>query len=111
MSENREADLHLGYQRSGAIARWRHSPDVAWVDSDNRIVLVDLIGDQAGKPLAFDVSASVIWRAIDDGKPVLDIVSAVAAEFAVFPGSIRLDVEDFLILLARQGLIVRDETE
>ena len=88
---------------------WRRSPDVAWVDSGARIVVLDLreSSSQAGKPLALDESASVVWRQIDGTQSTAQIAESVAQEFGQQPFSLRMDINQFLTQLADHGFIVR----
>ena len=109
MNQNREPHDAVATRPYEDERYWRHSPDVAWVDSGDRIVVLDLRADsdQAGKPLALDESASVVWRQIDGAHSTNGIAELVAEEFGENPLGLRVDIDGFLTQLADHGFIVR----
>jgi hypothetical protein len=88
----------------GAV--WRHKPEVAHVDSEERSAVLDLERlDQP--PLILEGSAAVIWQLID-GVRDLDVLSVdVARYFGESADAVRPAVEAFLTDLSERGLLVQ----
>lgn len=71
------------------------APDVAWVDTDDRIVVLRLADlDQA--PLVFEGTAAVIWLGLQHPIAVDDLAEALAEEFAAPVDAVRADVVTWL---------------
>lgn len=90
--------------------RWRISDAVAWVDSGDRAVVLDL-QDGRGAPEALVDSAALIWFAIDGGpeghgRTTDEIVAHVAVEAEVEAEAVEPDVVAFLGELLARGWIV-----
>lgn len=91
------------------IARsWIPSPDVAWVDADSHVVLVDLGQLDSTGPLILAGSAAAIWRALIRQRDEDSILRAAAAEFGTDIEIIRLETQEFLAELKDQNLICAD---
>lgn len=90
--------------------RWRISDAVAWVDSGDRAVVLDL-EDPAGAPVALEESAALIWFGVADdgpegeGRTTDGIVGYVAAEADVDAEAVEPDVVAFLGELLARGWI------
>lgn len=75
----------------------RHADDLAWVDDDERVVVVRL-ADPAADPLVLAGSAAVVWRAIGDGpgRRSEEVVAEVAAAYDLDPDVVADDVRSLL---------------
>jgi len=83
---------------------WQRGEHVAYVCSEDRVVLVDL--DQSpDTPQILSESAAAVWQAIDGARDTAGIVDVVAASYGLEPEVIAPDVIGFLHTLERQGLI------
>jgi hypothetical protein len=87
---------------------WRRSADVAVVEHDDRVVLLDL-SDPAAAPVVLDGTAAVLWRLLEDVDTEARLAGAVAREFQVHPSSVRGDIHDFLLQIQSLGLVTRGE--
>jgi hypothetical protein len=102
--------IEAGVLAFAADPRWRISDAVAWVDSGDRAVVLDL-EDGRGAPEALVESAALIWFAIDGGGPdgpgrtTDEIVEYVAAEAEVAREVAERDVVAFLTELLGRGWI------
>ncbi|WP_426323935.1 PqqD family peptide modification chaperone [Microbacterium sp. E-13] len=91
--------------------RWRISDAVAWVDSGDRAVVLDLEGG-GGAPLALEDSAALIWFAVAEGaasgggRTTDEVVAHVAAEAETDAVAVEPDVVAFLGELLTRGWIV-----
>jgi hypothetical protein len=90
--------------------RWGASDAVAWVDSGDRAVVLDLV-DGLAAPKALEQSGALIWFAVAEGGPAGEglttdeIVVQVAAEAEVDIDVVRDDVIAFLSELLERGWI------
>lgn len=82
----------------------RRSPDVAWVDSEDRVVLVRL-DDLAAEPLVLSGSAVVIWAAVDEPLSLDDLVTQVAAAYDRPADDVRAEVEAFVASCRQLGIL------
>ena len=86
---------------------WCRSPDVAFVDDGERVVLLDLRDPANSRPQLLTGTAAAIWRLIDESRPTAHIVGAVSSGPA---GNAEEDVERdvvaFLKVLTGAGLAV-----
>lgn len=82
----------------------RHSSEVAWVDSGERVVVVRL-DDLAADPVALEGSGAAIWLALSRPATVSEVVSDVAAYFDVERAAIAGDVAGFVADLTARGLL------
>lgn len=90
--------------------RWGVSDAVAWVDSGDRVVVLDL-EDGLCAPQALEDSGALIWFGVADGGPdgigrtTDEIVAYVAAEAEIAADIIEADVVAFLNTLLARGWI------
>lgn len=90
--------------------RWGISDAVAWVDSGDRAMVLDL-KDARGVPEALEGSAALIWFAVAEGGAdgtgltAGGIVAQVAAEAGVDAGTVEPDVLAFLGELLDRGWV------
>lgn len=87
---------------------WRHGEHVAYVDSGERVVLLDL-SRQEDEPRILSPSASAVWRCIDGIRTDEAIVAAVADQYELAPEAIENDVLSFLTELIELGLITAEQ--
>jgi len=87
------------------VAVWRHTEDVAVVDSGDRVAVLDL-ASLAVPPRILEGSAAAIWRAVDGERTALQVVESVAKSFGAETAEIKADVVTFLASLASAGLLV-----
>ena len=94
--------------RSGSGAGstvWRHATGTAYVESPDRVVVLDLDHlDRA--PYVFEGSAAQIWACVDGDRTESEIVSDLAEAFDVPAAVVSADVRQFVDRLADLGLIV-----
>jgi hypothetical protein len=69
---------------------WCRSPDVAFVDDGERVVLLDLRGPANSRPQLLTGTAAAIWRVIAEPRPTAHIVGEVSSPAA---GKAAHDVE------------------
>lgn len=90
---------------------WVHSPDVAWIAGESRVVVFDL-HHVGSVPLALEGSAAAIWMALDGVMDTEAIMDFLSATFGVPRREIDFVVISFLRDLRRRGLIsLRDIRE
>lgn len=97
----------------GALTRspvWKRSTSVAWVQSQDRVVVLSLI-HPGSSPLALQGSAGAIWNAINGESTVEEIVAAVAYEFDLRASEITVSIVEFLEQLAGLGFIDHADVE
>lgn len=83
---------------------WAYKSDLAFVESDCRVVLIDL--ERLEKPpVILEGSAAVIWQELAGQRTLDAVVRSVADSFSVEATAIHHDVEHFLEGLADRGLI------
>jgi hypothetical protein len=87
-------------------AVWRHNDGVAFVDSADRVVVLDLSLAE-DEPRILSESGSAIWRAIDGRRSEGDIVAEIARQYEIAVDVVEPDVAAFVAELARLELIVR----
>jgi hypothetical protein len=78
----------------------RRSPDVAWVDSGGRVVVLRVSAHDP-VPLVLEGSAGETWRVLEQVSTVAELVLGVASRYGVDPSVVASDIEAF----------VRDSTE
>ena len=82
---------------------WKHSPDVVFRDLDGEAVILDLA---SGTYFGLNEVGTRVWRMIDEGSDVGQIIDVVAAEYDADRATITNDVNRLLDELARRRLIV-----
>ncbi|WP_309064595.1 PqqD family peptide modification chaperone [Microbacterium sp.] len=72
----------------------RVGPDVAWVSSEQRAVVLNL-ADPGATPMALEGSAAAIWEAIaaGDGLTREELLATLAEAFGVAESDIAADVD------------------
>jgi hypothetical protein len=82
----------------------RRSPDLAWVESEDRVVLVRL-DDLAAEPLVLSGSAAAIWAAADEPGTVEALVERVAAAYDSPADVVRDEVAAFVGTCVGLGIL------
>jgi hypothetical protein len=86
---------------------WRRATGTAYVDSPERVVVLDLEHlDRA--PYVFEGSAAQVWACVDGDRTESDIVTDLAEAFQIPVDVVTADVRQFVDRLADLGLIVPD---
>jgi hypothetical protein len=83
---------------------WSHSSDVAYVEEEDRVVLVDLTRP-ADPPQIFNGSAATIWLAVDGQRDEDAVVAHVAQAYGVEGVEVAVEVRTFLGELDARGLL------
>jgi pyrroloquinoline quinone biosynthesis protein D len=87
---------------------WRRSASAAYVESDERVVVLDL--DHLDlQPYVFEGSAAQIWACLDGDRTEAEVVTDLAEAFGVPADQVAHDVRGFIDRLADLGLIVRED--
>jgi hypothetical protein len=85
---------------------WRRVEHAAYVDSGERVVVVDL--DHLDlPPYVFEGSAAVVWTCLDGDRTESEIVSDLAEAYQVEAAVVAVDVRQFVDRLRTLGLVVR----
>ena len=85
---------------------WRRGEHAAYVDSGERVVVVDL--DHLDlPPYVFEGSAAVVWTCLDGDRTESEIVSDLAEAYQVEAAVVAVDVRQFVDRLRTLGLVVR----
>lgn len=85
--------------------RYRHSPNVAWVEDGDRVVVLRL-DDLASRPLMFDAAAAEIWLSLGDGSTVDEVSKQLAERFEIALDVIRRDVATLVAEVMALGALV-----
>jgi hypothetical protein len=84
---------------------WRRSGSAAYVESDERVVVLDL--DHLDRqPYVFEGSAAQIWACLDGDRTEAEVVADLAGAFGAPVEQIAPDVRGFVDRLAALGIIV-----
>jgi len=90
---------------SAATMVWRHATGTAYVESPERVVVVDL--DHLDlPPYVFEGSAAEVWTCVDGARSEAEIVTDLADAYDVPPETVAPDVRQFVDRLRGLGLIV-----
>lgn len=81
--------------------RWVRNPRVAWQLIEGEAVLVNLV---SGDTLGLNETGGFIWSNLDEMPPAR-IAAALAAQHGITDEAARADVDEFLSLLLREGLV------
>lgn len=84
---------------------WSHRPSLVEVESETRVVLLDL-DDLAHPPRILAGPAAAVWVAADGSRDTDAVCAEVASYFEVSAPELRTDVGDFLAHLVSEGLLV-----
>ena len=91
-------------ESSGATV-WRRATSTAYVESPERVVVVDL-DHLALPPYVFEGSAAQIWLRVDGERSEAQIVTDLAHAYDVPADVVAPDVRDFVQRLRGLGLVV-----
>jgi hypothetical protein len=84
---------------------WRRAPSTAYVESPERVVVVDL--DHLDlPPYVFEGSAAQIWACVDGERSEAQIVADLADAYDAAAEVVAPDVRAFVERLRRLGLVV-----
>jgi hypothetical protein len=84
---------------------WRRAPTAAYVETPERVVVLDL--DHVDRaPYVFEGSAAQVWACVDGDRTETEIVADLAAAFEVPAEVVMPDVRQFVDRLRDLGLIV-----
>jgi energy-coupling factor transporter ATP-binding protein EcfA2 len=93
------SDVPAAVPTVGAELRWADHAD--WVGLDGEVVVFD------GSHLHhLDIPGAAIWTRLDGSRDLATITEEVAEGFEADPNAVRLDVEDLVRVLRRNGLLV-----
>ena len=86
---------------------WRHAERTAYVESPERVVVLDLDHlDRA--PYIFEGSAAVVWACLDGDRTESEIVVDLAEAYQTETATVAADVTQFVDHLRGLGLVVAD---
>jgi hypothetical protein len=84
---------------------WRRAGTAAYVESDERVVVLDL--DHLDRqPYVFEGSAAQVWACLDGDRTETEVTADLAEAFGAPVGQVASDVRQFIDTLANLGLIV-----
>jgi hypothetical protein len=87
---------------------WRRAGTAAYVESDERVVVLDL--DHLDRqPYVFEGSAAQVWACVDGDRTEAEVVTDLAEAFGVTNDQVAHDVRGFIDRLAGLGLIVGED--
>ncbi|WP_151084287.1 PqqD family protein [Nocardioides cynanchi] len=84
---------------------WRRSGSAAYVESDERVVVLDL-DHLDHQPYVFEGSAAQIWACLDGDRTEVEIVADLAEAFGAPVEQVAPDVRAFIDRLADLSLIL-----
>lgn len=84
---------------------WQRSPDVAFVDDAERVVILSLSNPRASRPQLLTGSAAAIWRALDGLRSCHDIATLISADSSTDSDQVAQDVNRFLQDLGVKSLV------
>ena len=88
-----------------ATTVWRRAPSAAYVDNEQRAVVLDLDHLEL-PPFVFEGPAAQIWACVDGDRTEAEIVADLAEAFEVPEEVVARDVRDFIDRLRDLGLVV-----
>lgn len=86
-------------------AVWSHAPDLAVVDSPERVVLLNLRRPAEPARILLGTAAE-IWRTIDGERAQREVVERMASSYGVGPAEVLSDVVSFCVDLEHDGLLI-----
>lgn len=84
---------------------WRRVDHAAYVDSGERVVVLDL-DHLDHPPYIFEGTAAVVWTCLDGDRTESEIVSDLAEAYEVEAAMVAADVRQFVDRLRDLGLVV-----
>ena len=107
MAESVRPSAEPGSGSGAGSTVWRHATGTAYVESPDRVVVLDLDHlDRA--PYVFEGSAAQIWACVDGDRTESEIVTDLAEAFEVPVEVVTDDVRSFIDRLRDLGLVVAD---
>lgn len=94
----------MSVETTVSTERWVHRAGVFHRDRGDRIVALRPDDDNA---VVLDATAAAMWRRLNRGRTVTELVEALADEFGVAAEDIESDVEAGLQALHEAGLVTR----
>ena len=90
---------------TGEETVWRRVEHAAYVDSDERVVVLDL--DHLDlPPYVFEGTAAEIWACLDGDRTESEIIDDLAEAYDVEAAVVAVDVRQFVDRLRDLGLVV-----
>jgi Coenzyme PQQ synthesis protein D (PqqD) len=87
----------------GGETLWRHAEHTAYVESPERVVVLDL--DHLDRPpYVFEGSAAVVWTCVDGDRTESEIIADLAKAYEVEASVVAVDVRQFVDRLRDLGL-------
>ena|SRR5437879_5453763 len=77
----------------------------AMINQDGGI-LMDI---EHGTMISLNVSASRVWKKLQQNVPLAQIIEEISVEFKIAPDTARRDVQEFLNSLQKHALVKADE--
>ena len=107
MAADRERSASTpGPARDGSTV-WQHATGTAYVESAERVVVLDLEHPEL-PPYVFEGSGAQVWACVDGDRTETEIVADLAEAFEVPVEVVGPDVRGFVDRLQELGLIVVD---
>ena len=85
---------------------WARSPQVAFVQKGDRVVILDLSAPGSARPHALVGPAALIWNAVAQPGSLDAICSEVESQLSRRDNRLRGETATFLQLLRSQGLVM-----
>jgi hypothetical protein len=103
-----ESDSGADGEAGTAGTVWRRATSTAYVESPERVVVLDL--DHLDRsPVVFEGSAAQVWACVDGDRTEAEIVRDLAEAFEVPVEVVATDVRQFVDRLRDLGLVVADK--
>jgi hypothetical protein len=87
------------------VTVWEHAPSTAYVESPERVVVLDLSRLDL-PPYVFEGSAAQVWACLDGDRTEAEVVADLADAFDVPTEVVEPDVKLFVDRLVDLGLVV-----
>jgi hypothetical protein len=87
---------------------WRRATSAAYVESEGRVVVLDL-EHLDHPPYVFEGSAAHVWASLDGERSEEEIVTSLAGTFQAPAEVVAVDVRQFVDRLRQLGLVVGDD--
>ena len=87
------------------VTVWQHAPSTAYVESPERVVVLDLSHLEL-PPYVFEGSAAQVWTCLDGDRTEAEVVNDLAEAFDVPAEVVEPDVKLFVDRLVDLGLVV-----
>jgi Coenzyme PQQ synthesis protein D (PqqD) len=87
---------------------WRRAVSAAYVESEGRVVVLDLDRPEL-PPYVFEGSAADVWTRVDGVRSEADIATGLAEAYGAPVEVVASDVRQFVARLGELGLVVGDD--